>query len=282
LAERPIDRIIRLLRGKVPLEEVPRRWKRIGDVLILREMNLPEEKKLMVGKAFSEVLGVNCVLERGRTLGRERNPRHRVIIGNPETVHRENGCLFKLDVSKLTFSPGNFYERSRIPLLVNNGERVLDMFAGVGQFSIPIAKLSSPKEVVSIEINPLAFNYLKENIKMNKVEGIVKAFLGDSSEIVPSLQGKFHRVIMGYLNPERKFIDAISEKVSLGSVIHYHFTAHNREMPRKISEILEEFRGSGLKTEVQYLRSVKTYSPGVKHYALDLEVVGWSRSMREQ
>ncbi|RLF89394.1 hypothetical protein DRN46_05615 [Thermococci archaeon] len=87
---------------------------------------------------------------------------------------------------------------------------------------------------------------------------------------------------MGYLNPERKFIDAMSEKVSLGSVIHYHFTAHNREMPRKISEILEEFRGSGLKTEVQYLRSVKTYSPGVKHYALDLEVVGWSRSMREQ
>ena len=44
------------------------------------------------------------------------------------------------------------------------------MFAGIGYFTIPIAVHSNVKKIYAIEINPVSYNFLCENIKLNKVE----------------------------------------------------------------------------------------------------------------
>ena len=80
---------------------------------------------------------------------------------------------------------------------LGKGEIVVDMFAGIGYFSIPMAVHSKPEKIVSIEINPESFNYLKENLRLNRVEDIISPVLGDCSTAAP--EGIADRVIMGYM-----------------------------------------------------------------------------------
>jgi len=94
----------------------------------------------MKGKVIGDILVVNRIVKLGRISGLKREPDVEVIIGEgTETVHRENKCGFKLDVSKIMWSKGNTTERKRMSLLPEDGEIIVDMFAGIGYFSIPMA-----------------------------------------------------------------------------------------------------------------------------------------------
>ena len=112
---------------------------------------------------------VERIVKLGSINGPKREPDVEILVGdNTETIHRENHCFFKLDVAKMMWSKGNTTERKRIGTIVKDGEIVVDMFAGIGYFSIPIAVHSKPEKIYSIEINPVSYSYLKENIALNK------------------------------------------------------------------------------------------------------------------
>lgn len=239
------------------------RGKVIGDILVLKNepdnieklLNLPEVKR---------------IVKLGRINGAKREPDVEIIVGdNTETIHRENHCFFKLDVAKIMWSKGNTTERQRIARIVEDGETVVDMFAGIGYFSIPMSVHSNPKKICSIEINPVSYNYLKENIVLNKAESIIKPIFGDCREVAP--KGIADRVLMGYIGNTHEFLDAAMKIVKPGGIIHYHESVPDllkfKRPPQRIIDA-----AGGREVEILKKRIIKKYSPGVYHVVIDAQI----------
>jgi len=220
-----------LLKGKLSEEElelVHRGFDLVGDIAIVQ---LPEdfEKKEVVAEAIVKVhKRVKTVCNRiGKIENEERIPKIEVIWGDgTETIHKENNCLFKLDISKVFFTPRMQSERKRVIGLVKEGEKVLDMFAGVGPFSIPISKKA---EVTAIDINPWAVKYLRENAKLNRVE--LKIYEGDCKEVVEREKiSEMDRIIMNYPKGSLEYLPVAKKAVKKGGIIHlYTFEKEGEE-----------------------------------------------------
>src|SRR5207253_8226986 len=146
--------------------------------------------------------------------------------------HKEYGCLFKVDLSKAICAPRRSTEHQRVVQLVEKGERVVDMFAGVGPFSILIAKRLGDVRVEAIDANPQAVELLQENVRANKVESKVHAHLGDARKVIQKeLTQSAGRVIMNHPSASKDFIkEACDALRPSGGVIHYYtFAGENWE-----------------------------------------------------
>jgi tRNA wybutosine-synthesizing protein 2 len=251
---------------------LPKGFDRIGHVAIISLPPQLKEKSAEVGLALLQLRGVRTVALKGRVVGRYRIPQLKIIAGErlTETTYREHNCIFKMDVSKVMFSVGNLYERGRIAKLVRPGETIVDLFAGVGQFSIPIAKHSETHKIFSIELNPVAYGYLCENIRLNKVGSVVEPLLGDCEKVAPL--GVADRVIMGILHVTHRYLSlAIQVLKPSGGVIHYHESApHGMRFERPVERILAA--AAGRRVEILNKHLVKRYSPGVDHVVIDAKI----------
>jgi len=251
----------------------------LGHVALVR---LPDSLDELEHEIGLEILRrhprVRSVLRIYEVRGSVREPAVKLIAGSPETetIHRENMCLFKLDAAKLMFSLGNFYERTRMTRVVKQGETVVDMFAGVGQFTIPISVHSKPKMVYAFEYNIDAFRYLLENIKINKVQDRVRAFMDDNRNAARyGLKGKADRIIMGYFSGTVEFFGtALQLAKPTGAIIHFHDLAKKNngwlDMYRECGKVATTL-GYGL--ELIGYRMVKSYSPSLAHWVLDLRAI---------
>ncbi|MDR3063180.1 MAG: class I SAM-dependent methyltransferase family protein [Methanobrevibacter sp.] len=239
------------------------KYKKIGEILVLDKYQ-NDVNELLTKHNVKTIIKVNKIH------GQLRKPNMEILAGsNTETIHKENGCLFKLDLSKVMWSKGNINERLRIAKQVKDGEEVLDMFAGIGYFSIPIAKHSNPKQIIAIEINPDSFYYLKENISLNKLDDKIKPILGDSSILAKNYS--LDRVIMGYIKTTHHFLKSAIDSLKEGGILHYHETTpdkltHTRPLNR-IKEIAPDKKIELLDTTV-----IKKYSPGVSHVVADFRI----------
>ncbi len=201
--------------------------------------------------------------------GTKREPVYNILYGNEtETIHKENGCLFKLDLSKVMWSKGNNNERLRIAKLVEDNEVVLDMFAGIGYFSIPIGVHSNAKHIYSIEINPNSYFYLCENIKLNKLDNITP-ILGDCMVHAPKY--KADRIIMGYVKTTHHYLNVAINSLNEGGILHYHETVPEKLMnTRPLERIISQ--AGNRDVELLKLNKIKKYAPGVEHVVLDVKV----------
>ncbi|MFQ5910682.1 MAG: class I SAM-dependent methyltransferase family protein [Thermoplasmata archaeon] len=252
-------------------ERLPRRWELIGDVLILKLDPSLGEYEEAIANGYAKVLGAKSVLEDVGGIGGEfREPDLRLILGEETTtVHRENGVLFKLDVTKVMFSSGNIDERVRMARICRPDEIVVDMFAGIGYFSVPIAVHSEPRKVYACEINPTAYGYLEENIRLNRVD-TVKPLLGDCRDVAP--EGVADRVIMGYLWGE-EYLEKAMRVVGEKGIIHYHEACHREECSTRPMEAVKSAGcKEGRSVHVLATRRVKSYSPNIYHVVVDAEV----------
>ncbi|MCL2157754.1 MAG: class I SAM-dependent methyltransferase family protein [Methanobrevibacter sp.] len=249
------------------------KWKKIGDILILDKNFKYESKKDL--KLLSNVHNVDTIVKIKNISGEFRKPSIEILLGdNTETIHKENGCLFKLDIAKVMWSKGNTNERLRIAKLVTPGERIVDMFAGIGYFSIPIAIHSQVKKIYSIELNPDSHHYLVNNIDLNKINikagyEKIKAILGDNREIATKLTAD--RVLMGYVKTTHHFLDVAIECVNYGGTLHYHETVPEKLMN---SRPYERIAKSAKDREIEILATniIKKYSPGVVHIVVDVKI----------
>ncbi|MDW7978242.1 MAG: RsmD family RNA methyltransferase [Candidatus Caldarchaeum sp.] len=246
--------------------------KYLGHVAIVRAPLEPGES---LEKFASQILSssprVRTVVVVEGVEGVYRIPRIRSIFGEPltETFHRENGIAYKLDASSLMFSLGNSFERLRMKRLPERGETVVDMFAGVGQFTIPAAK-SKAEKVVSFELNPKAYEYLKQNIKLNKVGDKVEAYCDDCRNS-PKYGLKADRVIMGYLHGTINYLPAALKIAKHRAVIHFHELARPNEGWRDLYNLcVAEAKQNGVELQLEGWRVVKTYSRRLWHWVLDL------------
>lgn len=243
------------------------KWKKIGDILILDNKFTVQSNTQL--KELSDKHNVKTIMKVDHIYGTKREPVIKLLYGNDtETINKENGCLFKLDLKKVMWSKGNNNERIRIAKLVEDNETVIDMFAGIGYFSIPIGVHSNAKQIYSIEINPNSFHYLKENIKLNKISNITP-LLGDCINITQDY--KADRIIMGYVKTTHHYLKVAIDSLNKGGVIHYHETVPEKLMDIRPINRIKELAGDR-QVEFLKLNKVKKYSPGVFHVVCDVRI----------
>jgi len=223
--------IVELLEDRLPphlLAIVPKAVDIVGDIAVVEVPEELEEFQTLIGEAIIKVhKPVKTVLAKTSPIsGEHRTRSFKVIAGlaKTETLHREHGCVFHVDLAKAYFSPRLSYEHQRVASLVEEGETVVDMFAGVGPFSILIAKKHEHVKVYAIDLNPAAIDLLKKNIVANHVEGKVVPLLGDALGIVERrLLGVADRVIMNLPEKAVEFVKAACKAVKPeGGIIHFY------------------------------------------------------------
>ncbi|AMM53638.1 tRNA(Phe) (4-demethylwyosine(37)-C(7)) aminocarboxypropyltransferase Taw2 [Pyrococcus kukulkanii] len=267
-------RIREILSKELPPELVsllPKRWVKIGDVLLLPLRPELEPYKHRIAQVYAEVIGAKTVLRKGHIHGETRKPDYELLYGNDTvTVHVENGIKYKLDVAKIMFSPANVKERVRMANIARPDELVVDMFAGIGHLSLPIAVHCKAK-VIAIEKDPYTFKFLVENIHLNKVQDRMTAYNMDNRDF-PG-ENIADRILMGYVVKTHDFIPKALEIAKDEAIIHYHNTVPEKLMPEEPFETFKKIaREHGYDVEKLNELRIKRYAPGVWHVVLDLRV----------
>jgi tRNA wybutosine-synthesizing protein 2 len=278
MIETPFDKIKKLLSKEIPSEllgKIPEKWEKIGDVVTIKlpaELSRYENK---IGEKYAEILKCKTALrDISGISGVYREPNVKIIYGNKktETIHVENSIRYKLDPKKIMFSSGNMDERIRMAKISNKNETVVDLFAGIGYFTLPMAVYSKPKKIFACEINPVAYKYLCENIVLNNVTSIVEPLLGDNKETAP--KNIADRIVMGYIDDTHKFlptaIDCLKNKTG---IIHYHEVCPDKLFPdRPLKHINKASEKNDRKADLLKYKHIKSYAPGVSHYVLDIKI----------
>ncbi|MBS7614759.1 class I SAM-dependent methyltransferase family protein [Candidatus Bathyarchaeota archaeon] len=195
-----------------------------------------------------------------------------------ETLHRESGCIFKVDLEKCYFSPRLSFERMRVAKQVMPSEVVVNMFTGVGCFSILIAKHSKPRKVYSIDINPDAIRYLNENIILNKANYIVESIEGDAKEVIlGKLQNLADRVLMPLPEKAFEYLDyALLALKTEGGKIHYYDFVYTEKGKDPIEEVQkkvsEKLRTINITFRFTFGRIVRTVGPRWYQVVLDIYI----------
>ncbi|MFQ5888211.1 MAG: class I SAM-dependent methyltransferase family protein [Candidatus Hydrothermarchaeales archaeon] len=246
-------------------------WELLGDIVILELPGELEDKKFLIGEKVLELHPkAQSVMNRVEIKGVYREPKVELIAGTKtETLHKENGCIFRVDPARVMFSFGNLEERMRMASISNEKEIVVDMFSGVGQFSIPVAKHSKPKAVYSVEKNPSAFDFLKENVRLNNLKNMTP-ILGDCREVTP--KNLADRVIMGYLFETHKYLPSAIDALKDGGMIHYHTTSHREDIEREEKTVEGIVQKKGRKVVSMENRVVKSYAPKIYHFVIDIGI----------
>jgi len=258
-------------------EQLISAFDQIGDIIIVRIPDSLIPKKKIIGKALLEqVKTANSVFYQSSPVeGDFRTRSLELIMGDKktETEYKENGCRFIVDVEKAFFSPRLSTERERISNLVNDGDIIVNMFGGVGMFSLLAAKKKSCT-VYNIDINPIASKLCEENIKINKLKGKVISLNGDSTAIIEDkLQEKADRVLM--LLPERsdEFLDVAISSLKKNGIVHYysHVHAEKKQDAAKLSE--EHFLSvNKIQAKITSSRVVRPVGPRFYQTVVDAEI----------
>ena len=224
-----------------------------------------------VGK---EVKSVRSVYEQEGGIEGEfrlRTLKHLAGVKNTLTLHRENGCVFKVDVSRCYFSPRLSTERLRIAELVAGEERVLNMFAGVGPFSIPIAKRSGAM-VTSCEINDVACDLHEENDRLNKVQDKIRIVRGDVAEFQTKGRSKYDRILMPHPSQADKFLPLALEMAKKRATIHYYRHVLGRNVGEASANLDEELSGIAPAGTRIATRKVREVGPRWVEMAADMKL----------
>jgi len=187
-----------------------------------------------------------------------------------ETFHKEFGIKLFVDVSKAYFNPRLSTERNRVAGLTRSDEIVIDMFAGIGPFTIMLGKRA--RKVIAMEINPDAFTYLKKNVALNKLKN-VDAFLGDAKKLSSGFKSVANRIIMNLPHSAFKFLEQAAFMLSeRGGTIHYYDIKEESCLPQTISGIHKLIEKNGRSIENLNVKSVRSYAPGLFIIVMDVTV----------
>ncbi len=195
-----------------------------------------------------------------------------------ETIYREHGCLFKVDIARVYISPRLSYEHIRISRMVRPGEFIINMFAGAGLFSIIIARHAKPSKVISIDLNEDAYRLMVENVKLNNVENIVIPIHGDALEAINAYRGEADRVLMPLPELALRALPKAVEAIKSSGYIHaYDFIeAMNKGEALEKAENIYRERLDRIESVMEYRvegkRVVRSVGPRRYQVVLDIWV----------
>ncbi|WP_406536315.1 class I SAM-dependent methyltransferase [Methanobrevibacter sp.] len=241
----------------------------IGDIVILEIPDDLEDKKFKIGDAALKFTKRKAIyMKKSAVKGTTRVRDLEFLAGEDDsvTIHKEHGARLKLDVREVYFSPRLATERKRVMESVRDGEKILDMFCGIGPFPIVIAK-NKNVEITSVDINEEAIKYLDENIKLNKLKGSIETYCGDVREVSKSFNSKFDRIIMNLPGLAYTFLDVAFDLIDDDGIINYYEFSNSYEQGIKRLESAADAVGKNV--EIINCRKVKSTSPGEWHVAID-------------
>ena len=244
----------------------------VGDIVILEIPDDLENKKQIIGDAALEFTKRKSIyMKRSAVKGttRVRDLEFLSGVDDSVTIHKEHGARLKLDVREVYFSPRLATERKRVMESVEDGEKILDMFCGIGPFPIVIAR-NKNVNIVAVDINKAAIRYLNENIKLNKLKGNIKGYCGDIQEVSKSFNCKFDRIIMNLPGLAYTFLDLAVDLIEDGGIINYYeFSDSYSQGIKRLESACEK---KNKQVEIISTRKVKSTSPGEWHVAIDGKV----------
>jgi len=257
------------------LEDAPGSWAVLGSVILVELGDAPRPAE--VGEALLAMHGgADTVLAREGIHGEGREPAVRVVAGEGDTVtvHREHGTVYAMDLARVMFSPGNKAERARMGEVVEAGEHVLDMFAGIGYFTLPMARAGA--RVTAVERNPDAFEYLVENAVRNEVTERVQTYRADCRDVVDGALADpgfaVDRVVMGYYEAH-EYLDSAFRALGPGGTVHMHEATPEALVPdRPVGRLREAAADHGRDVAVVATHRIKGYSEGVAHVVVDAHI----------
>ena len=281
-----LRRIARRVLGE---EKAARVWKRldiVGDIVIIRlpvdgSIGLDDARRLaeeLLGE-LGYVRSVWAVASPVEGPYRTRRLIHLAGDERTETEYREHGCRFRVDVAEVFITPRLNYEHRRIAELVRPGEVIVNMFAGAGLFSVIAACHARPSKVYSIDINPRAYELMRENARLNRVEGVVEPILGDAARVVAErLRGVADRVLMPLPELALDYIYYAVEALRHSGFIHVylHVAAPRGFDPLALAAHVARERAlshSGVRdARVEVARRVRSVGPRRVQVVVDLWV----------
>ncbi len=253
----------------------------VGDLAIIKAPSDPLDAEAVAKQLMVVHKGVKSVYSQTSPVkGEHRTRQLTLLAGEKRTVtkYKEAGCTFSIDIEKCYFSPRLKHERLRIASQVSPHEKVVNMFAGVGCFSVIIAKTVPEAKVYSIDVNPTAYQFMVQNIRVNRVFGKVIPLLGDSKEVVQTqLQGIADRVLMPLPEKALEYLPtALSALKKQGGWIHFYDFQHaaGDEDPTEKTEqkVAEKLRN----LDIHYLfgcsRVIRSTGPNWYQTVLDIQV----------
>ena len=278
-------------------------YERLGDVVILDEDD-PERARDIADAVMASDLPVRTVVNRASKVKGELRVRDwEVLVGDgteasgasrgsedessgTEVVHREYGCEFALDLADVYFSPRLATERHRVAEQVGEGprpsenasgdtpraagERVFDMFAGVGPFVVPFAERGA--EVIGVDLNERAVEYLRENARRNGVEERVTAIQGDVRDVAPDYEDWADRIVMNLPHSADEFLDVAVLLAGDDCVIHYYDFQHEDDPFGPGEAAIRAAAEPEYEVAVETRHVVRSYAPHELNVCLDVRL----------
>ena len=254
------------------IENLKTSFDTIGDIVILEIPDELQDKKQLIGDAAYKFTKRKAIyMKKSAIKGtiRVRDLEFLSGVDDSLTIHKEHGVRLKLDVREVYFSPRLATERKRVMESVKDGEKILDMFCGIGPFPIVIAR-NKDVDITAVDINEAAIKYLDENIKLNKLKGNIESYCGDVREVSKGFKTKFDRIIMNLPGLAYSFLDVAIDLIEDDGIINYYEFSDSYE--QGIKRLNEAAIGAGKKVEILNTRKVKSISPDEWHVSIDAKI----------
>lgn len=245
----------------------------IGDVAILR---IPEDLAPYRGEIGEAVLAWNrklrVVAQDHGVAGELRIRKLETIAGESRTttVHVEHGLRYTVDVARAYFSPRLATERHRVAQQVRPGEVVADPFAGVGPYAILIAKTTEARRVHASDANPVAVQFLKENVAANRAERVAVRE-GDAHAVLPAI-APADRIVLDLPHSAMDFVPDAVRALAPRGVLHVYGILERADLEDRERTLRTAVEREGRSVESMTTRTVRAYSPTQEHLAFDVTV----------
>ncbi|KAK6932305.1 hypothetical protein RJ641_001929 [Dillenia turbinata] len=263
------------------LKELPTRWERLGDIVVLPVASFKDPIWDTISKELWPVVAESLDASRLARQGRiapngTRDSTLEILVGDNGWVnHRENGIIYAFDATKCMFSWGNLSEKLRMGSLDCKDEVIVDLFAGIGYFVLPFLVRAKAKLVYACEWNPHAIDALRHNVHANSVGNRCIILEGDNRLTTPV--GIADRVCLGLLpSSEGSWVTAVRALRREGGVLHVHGNVKDSEeglWPEHVSKSIFEIarsEGHSWKVSVEHVERVKWYAPHIRHLVADV------------
>ena len=266
--------------------EIPTKWEKFADVVILPQNAFVEEEWKpddSMWQTIADSLNVQRIARMGEVEGEYRKSGVELLLGDDDwVVRREHGIDYGYNFTQCMWSAGNVTERGRIANSNHEGERILDLYAGIGYYTLPFLSEGargpngergqglSAEHVVACEWNPTAVKALRWTLEANEVHNRCTIIEGDNRN--QRFEAEFDRVNLGLLpSSEEGYGIALQALKSEGGILHIHGLASGGEEDEWAEELAKKLgKLSSFSCSVEHIERVKWYAPHQRHIVVDI------------